>query len=174
MLIRTMQEWERVYPPLARLGDDGRPKRPYHGPQADEALALIQTNKTMDAEIERLLTLRLDADGGIEFLVRTGNLKRRTGPHCLCAASEGDEEVWIGCANFSDNARENRCRHKTGWFHPRCVGLGAKLRSEDDVKDHGSWQCPCCRNAAARREYKDVYLEPDDSDEEAASDSGSE
>ena len=55
-------------------------------------MALIQTNKTMDAEIERLLTLRLDADGGIEFLVRTGNLKRRTGPHCLCAASEGDEE----------------------------------------------------------------------------------
>ena len=98
-----------------------------HGITEHEIYDLVLCNETLDASIERLVKKRLDRAHGVEALVQVGRFKRQTGKHCLCHAS--DQAVWIGCRNKgSADADRGRCKHETGWFHPRCVGL-AELRT---------------------------------------------
>jgi hypothetical protein len=124
---------------VARLHTDEQATQAYHGVTEREIYGLVMCNDALDASIERLVERRLDRAHGVEALVQVGRFKRQTGKHCVCHASDQGSHVWIGCANKGGaDADRGCCQHETGWFHPRCVGLG-ELRTREEVERCGDW-----------------------------------
>jgi hypothetical protein len=146
---------------VARLHTDEQATQAYHGVTEREIYGLVMCNDALDASIERLVERRLDRAHGVEALVQVGRFKRQTGKHCVCHASDQGSHVWIGCANKGGaDADRGCCQHETGWFHPRCVGLG-ELRTREEVERFGDWTCPVCRDPRAFTDYRYVFLRND-------------
>ena len=92
----------------------------------------------------------------------------------MCHSSDDAHEVWLGCENRGDEHDDvGTCKHATGWFHPRCVGLGAVLVSEDDVAASPSWQCPWCDRDQQETNYAAVFLKLSGDDDSSNDDSDS-
>ena len=165
------QEFVTTAPWLARMRADGTDKRPYEKQGEDELCALVMDRAKMEADIRGLKERRLVADG--QYLRQTGRRKWQRGTHCLCHSGKEPHEVWLGCQNKGDDDDDRgECRHETGWFHPRCVGLGEQLRTTDDVDAFRPWTCPCCRFPEARADARREFLgggasDSDDSDSDS-------
>lgn len=114
-------------------------------------------------KVARRLNADPDVPGTAPYLyqiLRRKNDQDKNCIHCLCHARHEDGVLYIGCAN------KDSCKHATGWFHPGCVGLAAKVKNRADCERHADFVCPVCLNPEIERDYQQVFLSPDSDEEE--------
>jgi hypothetical protein len=109
-----------------------------------EVASMVLSNDQLEAEINALMADRLAVAGAPTTLIQHGLFKKQTGQHCVCNKADDDRALWIGCKNKGKELTDRgTCRHRTGWFHPVCVGL-SHLDDKSAIEEHPPWQCPCC------------------------------